>query len=185
MIPFANPSMGVATLSLVEEAVWTGAMPPQSGGLPAEIAWIGIGIGILFAIIFILIFIRLIISAIPFSGGGAMPPQSGGPSFSRAGTTILPPISENPSSIVVPKPRCARCHRVMYGAINPGPRPSGKKRICARCKHGRKMITDPKAIFDFVDRNYETTWLDLGIDCLCGGGCVGAESVLVAIVKQG
>jgi hypothetical protein len=40
-------------------------------GLPAEIAWIGIGIGILFAIIFILIFIRLIISAIPFSGGGS------------------------------------------------------------------------------------------------------------------
>jgi hypothetical protein len=29
--PFANPP-GVATLSLVKEAVWTGAMPPQSGG---------------------------------------------------------------------------------------------------------------------------------------------------------
>jgi len=41
----------------------------------------------------------------------------------------------------LPAPRCARCNRVMYGSypVDPGPMPSGKKRICARCKHGRKI----------------------------------------------
>ena len=43
-------------------------------------------------------------------------------------------------------PRCARCHRTIYGSYptDPGRLPSGTARVCARCKGGRGVAKCPE-----------------------------------------